>query len=433
MVGRLLGLCLAILALRGADGVERRRLGVCVGDSLGVGTFALPARTARRHGPRGRRRRSSGPGAGVVVLASLIAPEYDVVIFDLGTNDDPAAPAALGADLAPGATSSAANRCLVIATLNRPPLNGVPVDGLNRAVTSFAARDPNVALVNWRAAVAADPGAGDRRNPPRRRGLCAARRPVRRRDLLVHRPWRSKGGPRRRSSSTSPRPACRPAASAGRNTGGAGGTRRTRTSLAAGGQTPRVEALATALGRAVATGDRLRLSDPQPLSRRPGLLAYCLRFLRHRLGELSGGHSTVSFRFPLLAGSTPCPLPVSFSFSLLVLPPATFFSLPLATLSSSRGLARFAVATSSTLWQAAKNRGHVSAEQLRALGPRATLCSFGCGLAARRSRRRARRPRQELLGRAPTRPLNEPGLSTTGSRSSRFCTVTGCWLLDARP
>ena len=45
----------------------------------------------------------------------------------------------------------------MVATLNRPPLNGVPVDGLNRAVTSFAGRDPNVSLVDWQAAAAADP------------------------------------------------------------------------------------------------------------------------------------------------------------------------------------------------------------------------------------------------------------------------------------
>src|SRR4029079_12227523 len=52
----------------------------------------------------------------------------------------------------------AGDRCLVVATLNRPPLNGIPVDGLNRAVTSFAGSSPNVALVDWHGAVADDPG-----------------------------------------------------------------------------------------------------------------------------------------------------------------------------------------------------------------------------------------------------------------------------------
>jgi hypothetical protein len=93
----------------------------------------------------------------VDVLRTEIAPEHDAVIFDLGTNDDPAAPETLAADLA-AARQLAGDRCLVVATLNRPPLNGVPVNGLNRAVTSFASGDPNVQLVDWRAAVADDPG-----------------------------------------------------------------------------------------------------------------------------------------------------------------------------------------------------------------------------------------------------------------------------------
>ncbi len=62
-------------------------------------------------------------------------------MFDLGTNDDPANPDALAADLR-AARQIAGDRCLVVATLNRPPLNGVPVDGLNRAVTTFASERP---------------------------------------------------------------------------------------------------------------------------------------------------------------------------------------------------------------------------------------------------------------------------------------------------
>ena len=120
-----------------------------VGDSLGVGTVAVPARAARRRRARGRREdrpRRAAPAS--TCSRSLIAPEHDVVVFDLGTNDDPAAPEPLAADLERRG-EIAGDRCLVVATLNRPPLNGVPVDGLNRAVTSFAARDPNVALVDW--------------------------------------------------------------------------------------------------------------------------------------------------------------------------------------------------------------------------------------------------------------------------------------------
>jgi hypothetical protein len=93
---------------------------------------------------------------GVEVLRSLISPEHEVVVFDLGTNDDPALPEVLAGDLE-SAKALAAGRCLVIATINRPPLNGVSDEGLNLAVERFAARNPEVEVVDWRGAVAADP------------------------------------------------------------------------------------------------------------------------------------------------------------------------------------------------------------------------------------------------------------------------------------
>ncbi len=39
-------------------------------------------------------------GVGVAILQSLIAPDDEVVVFDLGTNDDPGDPDALAEDLA---------------------------------------------------------------------------------------------------------------------------------------------------------------------------------------------------------------------------------------------------------------------------------------------------------------------------------------------
>ena len=154
MVGRLLGLAVvASLVVPAGAGAAV----LYVGDSLGVGT-----------GPYLRQQLDGVPvtldaevgrpsGVGLDVLSSKISSADDVVVFDLGTNDDPANPGALAADLR-AARQVAGDRCLVVATLNRPPLNGVSVDGLNRAVTSFAGRDPNAQLVDWHAAAASDPG-----------------------------------------------------------------------------------------------------------------------------------------------------------------------------------------------------------------------------------------------------------------------------------
>ena len=127
-----------------------------VGDSLGVGTSPylrgeLGGTALEVDAEIGRPR-----ATGLAVRGSRIGPPPDGVVVDLGPHHHPAAPEALAGDLAQ-ARDLAGDRCLVIATLNRPPLNGVPVDGLNRAVTSFAARDPNVALVDWHAAAEQNP------------------------------------------------------------------------------------------------------------------------------------------------------------------------------------------------------------------------------------------------------------------------------------
>ena len=127
-----------------------------VGDSLGVGTVPhlrgqLDGLTIDDDSEIGR-----PSSAGPPILESLITADSEVVVFDLGTNDDPAAADGLASNLA-AARSIAGARCMVIATVNRPPLNGVPVTGLNRALNSFAAADGNVALVDWHARAEADP------------------------------------------------------------------------------------------------------------------------------------------------------------------------------------------------------------------------------------------------------------------------------------
>ena len=153
MAGRLLGIALALaLALPAAANASV----AYVGDSLGVGT--VPYLRSELSGVKIDDDSEIGrpSSAGLPILQQKIAADPDVVVFDLGTNDDTANPDALAADLA-SARRIAGSRCMVIATLNRPPYNGVPVTGLNQAVTSFAAADGNVALVDWHARAQADP------------------------------------------------------------------------------------------------------------------------------------------------------------------------------------------------------------------------------------------------------------------------------------
>jgi hypothetical protein len=146
----LAGLVLGPAAPAGAAGV------LVIGDSLSVGTRPylqrdLPGVPIRFDVEIGR----PSP-AGVGLLARELRPDDQVVVFDLGTNDAPSEAGILAADLA-AARREAGARCLVVATLNRPPVGGVSVADLNRAVRAFAASDPNVLVVPWHAEVRARP------------------------------------------------------------------------------------------------------------------------------------------------------------------------------------------------------------------------------------------------------------------------------------
>jgi hypothetical protein len=243
MVGRLLRLSLAVLACSAVTAAGAAASVLYVGDSLGVGTAPYLREQLGGTGLDLDAEIGRPSGAGVEVLESLLGPEHEVVVFDLGTNDDPAASQVLAADL-DRARELAGSRCLVVATLNRPPLNGVPIDGLNRTVASFAAADSNVALVDWRSAVAEDPGLltdgvhADAEGYAVRAGLFA--------DAIG-----SCAG--FGSASTAPDPAeLPPPVSAGWQTDERGGAPKPREQADQGD--PRVAALAAALARAVATG-----------------------------------------------------------------------------------------------------------------------------------------------------------------------------------
>ncbi|HEV2723393.1 MAG TPA: hypothetical protein VGV10_02075 [Thermoleophilaceae bacterium] len=128
-----------------------------VGDSLEVGTgphlrreldsaaLTIDARTGR------------GSSEGVRVLSERLRPAHRVVVFDLGVNDDPSRPRALARNLGE-ARSLVGDRCLIVATLTRPVLNGVSIEGMNRAVRKFVAETPTAHLFDWRAATQSDPG-----------------------------------------------------------------------------------------------------------------------------------------------------------------------------------------------------------------------------------------------------------------------------------
>jgi len=119
-----------------------------VGDSLEVGTGPHLKRVLSGRQVELDARTGRPSPEGLQVLSSRLRPGHRVVVFDVGTNDDPSRPGVLRASLT-GALSLAGDRCVVVSTLRRPPLNGVPVDGLNAEIERLRPM-PNVIVADWR-------------------------------------------------------------------------------------------------------------------------------------------------------------------------------------------------------------------------------------------------------------------------------------------
>jgi hypothetical protein len=134
-----------------ADGV------LVIGDSLEVGTGPY-LRQELAGTPVTIDARTSRPSPeGLSVLRQRLKLSHRIVVFDLGVNDDPSQPQRLASDL-DTVRGIVGDRCLVVATVTRPPLHGVSVAGLNRAIRDFVAATPTARLADWHGRTDADPG-----------------------------------------------------------------------------------------------------------------------------------------------------------------------------------------------------------------------------------------------------------------------------------
>lgn len=126
-----------------------------IGDSLEVGTGPHLRRDVAAVPVTVDARRGRTSSEGVRVLRKRLRPHHEVVVFDLGTNDDPSRVASFARNLT-RVRDLAGERCLVLATLNRPPLNSVSVAEMNRTVRDFVDATPDARLVDWEGAVEGD-------------------------------------------------------------------------------------------------------------------------------------------------------------------------------------------------------------------------------------------------------------------------------------
>lgn len=83
-------------------------------------------------------------------------PSHSVIVFDAGTNDNPAYPEILAENLAAVAVA-VGDRCMVVPTVHGFTVNGVDNTGKNRVVRSFAASRLGTQVPDWAGAVAAHP------------------------------------------------------------------------------------------------------------------------------------------------------------------------------------------------------------------------------------------------------------------------------------
>ncbi len=83
-------------------------------------------------------------------------PSQSVIVFDAGTNDNPAYPQILAENLSKVA-AAIDERCMVVPTIHGLTVNGIDNAGKNRVVHAFAASRPGTQVPDWAGAVAAHP------------------------------------------------------------------------------------------------------------------------------------------------------------------------------------------------------------------------------------------------------------------------------------
>jgi hypothetical protein len=75
-------------------------------------------------------------------------PSQSVIVFDAGTNDNPAYPEILAGNLRKVA-AAIGDRCMVVPTIHGLTVNGIDSSGKNRVVEEFAASRPGTQVPDW--------------------------------------------------------------------------------------------------------------------------------------------------------------------------------------------------------------------------------------------------------------------------------------------
>jgi len=148
---------LALLASAPASGASGAGGVLVVGDSL----EELASPYLRRHLPGVPLTINAAGGYNSYQIFDLFQESYDpsahsVIVFDAGTNDNPAYPEILAGNLN-AVTDTIGDRCMVVPTIHGFTVNGIGNDGKNRVVAEFAASRPGTQTPDWAGTVALHP------------------------------------------------------------------------------------------------------------------------------------------------------------------------------------------------------------------------------------------------------------------------------------
>lgn len=127
-----------------------------VGDSLEVLTIPY----LKRYPPGVPLRTNAVGGYNSYQIFDLFEESYDpsqsVVVFDAGTNDNPAYPQILAGNLS-AVAERIGDRCMVVPTIHGLTVDGIGNDGKNGVVEAFAASRLGTQVPDWAGAVAIHP------------------------------------------------------------------------------------------------------------------------------------------------------------------------------------------------------------------------------------------------------------------------------------
>ena len=128
------------------------------GDSLAVGTQLFLGRYLGGWQVRAEtevsRHATDVPGA----LRSLGPALPRVVVVSAGTNDDPGTVSRFARTVREAVAVAGASRCVIWATIARPPYAGVSYAGYNRALATIARHHPTLHVLDWAAMAQAHRG-----------------------------------------------------------------------------------------------------------------------------------------------------------------------------------------------------------------------------------------------------------------------------------